>query len=100
MFGAHPYELDHGMFMQYHLDDMTDPAPPSIRLRKMDKELFSIIKKAQTKDDKNYGKAVKQQNYELGEEVYVFNILGLTYTGRKLRRPWFGPYMIIERCQI
>ena len=37
------------------------------------------------------------KNYEVGEEVYVFNIMGLTCKGRKLRPPRFGPYKIIEK---
>ena len=37
------------------------------------------------------------KNNEVGEEVCVFNIMGLTCKCRKLRIPWFGPYKIIEK---
>lgn len=56
----------------------------------MHKDLFSISKRAKPKYSKDYDKAVKQQSYEIREEVDVFNILGLTYKGRNLRPLWFG----------
>ena len=36
------------------------------------------------------------KSYKVGEEIYVFNIMGLTCKGRSFR-PWFGPYKNIEK---
>ena len=97
MFGAQPFEIDHGMFMTYHTEEIAGAKPLADRLKEMHSELFSMSKKAKENSAKHYNKAVALKSYEVGEEVYVFNIMGLTCQGRKLRPPWFGPYKIIEK---
>ena len=49
----------------------------------MHSELFSMSEKAKENSAKHYNKAVALNNYEVGEEVYVFDIMGLTCQGRK-----------------
>ena len=83
--------------MTYHTDEIAGAKPLADRLKEMHSELFSMSKRAKENSAKQYNKAVALKSYEVGEEVYVFNIMGLTCQGRKLRPPWFGPYKIIEK---
>ena len=66
MFGAQPFKIDHGMFMTYHTDAITDSKPLADRLREMHTELFSLSKKAKEKNAKHYNKAVALKKYEGG----------------------------------
>ena len=71
MFGAQPFEIDHGMFKTYHTDEITDSKPLADRQREMHTELFYLSKRAKEKNAKHYNKAVAPKKYEVGEEVYV-----------------------------
>lgn len=66
-------------------------------LRITHNELFERTGRARSIAEKQYNKTVKERVYEVGERVLVYDDEGDVAVGRKLRRPWNGPYRVVAR---
>jgi hypothetical protein len=47
--------------------------------------------------EKFYNNSVEERVYEVDDRVLVFDVEGTVAKGRKLRVPWLGPYVVVEK---
>lgn len=95
MFGVRPFEFDSCQGLSLRLED--EPADVAARLAEVHAQLFNASLKSREWAQKHYDKAVEECQFELGERVLLYHPPGEKESGRKLRVPWLGPYLVQEK---
>lgn len=95
-FGVEAFDWDAELGLRTQQDDREVTDLPSL-MRDVHSELFDRTAKARTIAEKQYNKTVKERVYAKGDRVLVYDNEGDAAVGRKLRRPWVGPYRVSEK---
>ena len=66
-------------------------------LRTIHRQLFERTGRARTIAERQYNKTVQERVYKPGDRVLVYDNEGDVAIGRKLRRPWNGPYRVAAK---
>lgn len=94
MFGAEAFdawgEVDCGCFGD-------DPDSLAKRLALLHRQLLSKGKISRSRVKRQFDKRVNPDDYEVGERVLLWSVQISTQQGKKIFRPWLGPYIIFAR---
>lgn len=79
--------------------DFAEEEPESLacRLSELHKQLLSRARKERTRAKLQYDKAVKEVRFKVGDRVLVWSENLNKAIGRKIIKPWLGPYKIVKR---
>ena len=95
-FGVEAFAWDAEVGLRTLQDDREVPDLPT-QLRTVHDELFEKTARARSSAERHYNQSVRERTYETGERVLVYDNEGDMAIGRKLRRPWHGPYRVAAR---
>lgn len=95
-FGAEAFAWDAEVGLRTQQDDR-EVMDLTTELRTIHEQLFQKTSKARSIAERQYNKTVKERVYEPGERVLVYDNEGDAAIGRKLRRPWLGPYRVAAK---
>jgi transposase InsO family protein len=96
MFGVPAFDFDATIGWKTFIDEKSEENL-SAQLQSVHDELYRRGKNARSAAAKQYDKAVRVAQYDVGDRVLLFHPPALVEEGRKLRSPWLGPYVVTEK---